>query len=595
MVQKSKLFPLFVSEMFRRVVLLFFFLCSLYAHAQKNKNLSTFFKAVQSKSSDLISYKNLHKARSFFLQKEWDSTLLYAAKHIDANILGRRKNDYAHFFKAYSLRRKKLFKESGQEFTEISKKFDFYERVFVYMGGVELELEKYESAINNYQLALQSIAMESMIGVKKTTLQNNIGLCYLHLEEYKKADEYLLKSIKGLEEKGDTLKMIGSYGNLANLYYERKLDNKAILYFKKAYDLAQYSTNFDLKRRMAKNMAVVEEGRRDFAKALIYRKEYEKWKDSLNDQNRIYETAQLEKKIAVEQKQKEVTVLQAENKLKEERNKVYLYSGVLLLVLLVILFTSYKGKVKRNKIITAQKEDLDLLNATKDKLFSIVSHDLRSSVNAIKTSNKRLLNNLESESANNLKETLQQNSSIVNGAYGLLDNLLNWALLQTKQSYFEMTELHLSHIVEHVAYNYQPLMLDKKIAFENSISKKTAAFADQESFKIILRNLLDNAIKFTKSGGMIQIYTKDSDEKYVRFVVEDSGIGMDKAIQNELLKDTQMLSKKKHEDVLGTGLGLHLIKSMVKKNKGIFTIESELGKGTKIIISLLKSPPNGLY
>ena len=75
---------------------------------------------------------------------------------------------------------------------------------------------------------------------------------------------------------------------------------------------------------------------------------------------------------------------------------------------------------------------MDELNATKDKLFSIVSHDLRSSVNAIKTSNKKLLGNLETQDKKELTQTLQQNSAIVNGAYGLLDNLLNWALLQTQ-------------------------------------------------------------------------------------------------------------------------------------------------------------------
>ena len=192
-----------------------------------------------------------------------------------------------------------------------------------------------------------------------------------------------------------------------------------------------------------------------------------------------------------------------------------------------------------------------------------------------------------------LTKTLQKNSAIVNGAYGLLDNLLNWALLQTQQTYFEMTTLQLSRIIEHVAFNYQPILQDKDMAYVNSVSKRTKVFADQESLKIILRNLLDNAIKFSKEDGKIHIYTEEVSEDYIQLVVEDAGIGMDEATQQELLKDTQLLSKKKHEDILGTGLGLHLVKSMAAKNKGEFTIESELGKGTKMIISLLKKPPHG--
>jgi signal transduction histidine kinase len=227
-------------------------------------------------------------------------------------------------------------------------------------------------------------------------------------------------------------------------------------------------------------------------------------------------------------------------------------------------------------------------------LFSIVSHDLRSSVNAIKTSNKSLLDNLETDNNEDLRETLQQNSGIVNGAYGLLDNLLNWALLQTKQSYFEITELRLFKIVEHVVYNYKSLMLEKKITFENRVDKNHVVKVDQESLKIILRNLLDNAIKFSKSEGSIQIYSLEQAE-YYDLIVKDSGIGMDASTTNELLKNTQLLSKKKNEEILGTGLGLHLVKSMVEKNQGKFSVESELEKGTKMIVSLPKKKQNGPY
>jgi signal transduction histidine kinase len=268
---------------------------------------------------------------------------------------------------------------------------------------------------------------------------------------------------------------------------------------------------------------------------------------------------------------------------------VYLFSGILLSVLLVIVFYSYKVTQKRNQIITAQKEDLDALNTTKDKLFSIVSHDLRSSVNAIKSSNKKLLGNLDSQNKEEISQNLQQNSAIVNGAYGLLDNLLNWAMLQTQQTYFEMAQLSLSRIVDHVAFNYQPILEDQQIEYSNLVSKKTQVFADQESLKIILRNLLDNAIKFSKEQGKISIYTQDTADEYVHLVVEDSVLGMDTETSKELLKDTQLLSKKKHEDILGTGLGLHLVKSMIAKNQGKFDIESEEGQGTKMIISLLRS------
>jgi len=580
----------------KRLRLFFFISITISASLFSQNEIDTVLLNKQIKSNKkLLNQKSFYNSWFFFLQQEWDSTLVHTSKQL--SLVATNSDEmmnYCSFFRGYSFLQKELFKEAEREFNKVLKEFYLFDHIKMFLGQIALEQYAFKKA-SAYFEEIKQVNLDKGLGFKQNSIEHNLGVCYLHLKKYDKAEYYLLKSTKAQEINADTLRLIKSYGNIATLYYEQYKDSQAIPYFRKAYDLSKSLGSFDSKRRTALNMAVVEENRKDYLKALTYRKEYEQWKDSLNDQNRIYETAQLEKKIAVEQKQKEVTVLQAENKVKEAQNRVFLYSGILLLILLIILFSSYKGKVKRNQIITAQKEDLDVLNSTKDKLFSIVSHDLRSSVNAIKTSNKNLLSNIETQNVEGLKESLQQNSAIVNGAYGLLDNLLNWALLQTKQSYFEMTELHLSLIVEHVSYNYRPLMLDKKIAFENSISKKTQVFADQESLKILLRNLLDNAIKFTKSNGTIQIYTIDQDEKYVSFVVEDSGIGMGEAMQNELLKDTQLLSKKQHEEILGTGLGLHLVKSMVQKNQGKFTIESELGKGTKMMISLLKSPSNGSY
>ena len=129
---------------------------------------------------------------------------------------------------------------------------------------------------------------------------------------FDKADVYLSKSIETVEKKGDTVKLISSYGNLATMYYDQYIDHKAIPYFKKAYVLSKKVDNYELKKKAANNMSIVEENRKNYLKALTYRKESQQWKDSLNNQYRIYETAQLEKKIAVEQKQNEVNLLQAE-------------------------------------------------------------------------------------------------------------------------------------------------------------------------------------------------------------------------------------------------------------------------------------------
>lgn len=558
------------------------------------QNHSAFEKEIIAKSKKIIGESNFNKAQYFFLQKEWDSTLVYSMKQLSIENQSKEIENFCHFFRGFSFKEKKIFRESKKEFALISKDFEFFNHSKMFLGEIFLEEKKFREAINYFQ-KIEKLHEDELLGIKKSSVKHNLGLCYLHLKEFDKAEHYLLKSVKLEEKQKDYSVLVGSYGDIATLYYDQYKDNLAIPYFEKAYNLSKKVKNYQLKQNAALNMAVVEKNRNHFAKALTYREEYDQWKDSLNNQNKIWEVAALEKQFAVKEKQKEVSLLQAENKIKlAERNGLF-YSSIVLLLLLGTAIYFYREKIKTNKIILTQKETLDELNDTKDKLFSIVSHDLRSSVNAMKSSNAKLLENLATKNLEELDALLHQNSSIANGTYNLLDNLLHWALLQTKQSYFEIVSMRLHFIVEQMAYNYQPLMLDKKIQFENTVSKKDIIFADQESLKIILRNFLDNAIKFSKENGIIKVYSEINDENYCDLIIEDNGIGMSENTRENLLKETTLLSKKENEKTIGTGLGMQLCKSMIQKNNGKLDIKSELGKGTKIIVSLPKKYHNGQY
>lgn len=262
-------------------------------------------------------------------------------------------------------------------------------------------------------------------------------------------------------------------------------------------------------------MAVIEENRNNLSLALKYRKEYEVWKDSLNNQDKVWVIAETEKKYAVKEKEKEIDLLEAENKLKNAEKNGLIVISILLLVLFGTAIYFYKLKIKQNKIIVFQKEKLNDLNITKDRLFSIVSHDLLSSINALKTSKNKLLKSLDSKNYEQLDKLLHINSSIVNSTYSLLDNLLNWAMLQTKQAFFYQEFHSLSVIVEQVAYNYSPIMFNKQIQFKKVIPDDILVFVDLDAMKIILRNILDNAIKFSNDNDFISIYVELHNNKYV--------------------------------------------------------------------------------
>ncbi|WP_264565403.1 ATP-binding protein [Flavobacterium sp. N3904] len=500
--------------------------------------------------------------------------------------------DYCHYFRGSCFREKKLFKEAIFELNSVSKNFKYYPLISKDLGETTLELKEFKKAIHYFE-AVEKLPITNNQGYKISIIYENLGICYLHINQFKEAEKYFFKSLTFQKNEKDSVSLIGLYMDIANLYYLQYKDQLAIPYFEKAYFLSKQIKDFDTKRRSAKNMAVVEENRGKFKQALAYRKESEQWNDSLNNQNKVWALADYEKKYAVAQKQKQISVLKVENKLKDTQRNTMFFSTLGLLLLLVGGVYVYAQKVKNAKIILTQKEKLDELNATKDQLFSIVSHDLRSSVNALKTSNTKLTTSLETKNYSELDQLLHQNSAIANGAYSLLDNLLHWALLQTKQLYFSKDSVHLYSIVQQIEYNYKPLLLDKSIAFENAVSKNSFIFVDLDSLKIVLRNLLDNAIKFSPENSKISFYTVDTNTNFCQLVIQDSGLGMNQNTINELLEDNELLAKKSNSEIIGTGLGMQLCKQMIKKNGGTLTIESELNNGTKMILSFPKTEQNG--
>ncbi len=548
-------------------------------------------KELQKKIIEYKSEINFIKSQSFYLKQDWDSTLIYSMKQLSSNT-NKEITDYCHFFRGTSFFEKKLHKETKKEMAQISNQFLFYAQARIFLAGASLELREFEKARLYYESTLKLPQISSQT-YSLAKIYEGLGNTYIFLKNYGKAEEYLVKNLKIKEKEKSKTDIYDAYNGLANLYYVQYKDQLAIPYFEKAYSLSKQIKNFDKKRQASKNMAVVEENRGNFKQALVYRKEFDQWKDSLNNQNKVWAVADFEKRFTVAQKQKQIKVLEVENQLKKTQRNWLFFSAISLLLLLTTGVYFYAQKVKNAKIILLQKNKLDELNATKDQIFSIVSHDLRSSVNALKTSNSKLSATLETKNYDELNQLIIQNSGIANGAYSLLDNLLHWALLQTKQLYFHKESVHLFSIVQQIEYNYKPLLLDKSITFENSVSKNIFIFVDLDSLKIVLRNLLDNAIKFSNENGKISFYTQENTTNYCQLTIEDTGLGIDKETIKELLKDDELLAKKSNSETIGTGLGMQLCKQMIKKNGGTIRIESELHKGTKIILTFPKTEQNG--
>lgn len=573
-----------------KILFFIFFFCVNVIFSQHNY-YATFEKNIKASCKKFSIEKNFQKAQLSFLEKNWDSTLVYSMKQLSTNKKNSELDNYCYFFRGISFKEKGIFYEAKNSFNKISKKFKFYKTVENYLGQIALEQNEFKKAISYFK-EFENLETANYFNIDQGKVNHNLGICYLHLDDYTKAEFYLLKSTEIQEKERDTLMLIGAYGDVANLYYNQFKDALALPYFEKAYRLSKKVKRYDLKKIAALNLAVVEENNKSFEKAIQYRKEAEKWNDSLTDQNKIWAVADVEKKFAIKQKQKEIEVLEIKNEIRETQRNGLFIIALLLLSIFGIGVYFYRQKIKRNKIILAQKENLDELNATKDKLFSIVSHDLRSSVSGLKSSNSKLMLNLKSNNYEQLNELLHQNAVVANSTYNLLDNLLNWANQQTNQIYFQKESLHLFSILKQVEYNYKPLVVEKNIELKIDIDKNVFVVMDLDSLKIILRNILDNSLKYTKENGNISIYTQENNSEHIELIIEDTGIGMSAEVIEELLQENTKLSKKNNKEIIGTGLGMQLCKSMLLKNGGKINIQSQEGIGTKIILILPKQLTN---
>jgi len=230
-------------------------------------------------------------------------------------------------------------------------------------------------------------------------------------------------------------------------------------------------------------------------------------------------------------------------------------------------------------------DDLEALNASKDKFFSIVAHDLKNPFQGLLGFSDFLHNDYDSLTEDEKKEYIGYIRSISRNAYNLLDNLLQWSRLQTGR--FEVVQVRLNlfaelnSVIELLISN----ALRKRISLLNYVDKKIFIKTDSNMLNSVLQNLISNAIKFTNKNGEVRIESDISDG-FVTVKIIDNGVGMSEEEMGKLFKIDQHLSSVGTMNETGTGLGLLLCKEMIELNGGKILVESDAGKGSEFSFSL---------
>ena len=331
----------------------------------------------------------------------------------------------------------------------------------------------------------------------------------------------------------------------------------------------------------------------DYKNALEYSELFKALDDFLQKEKNDRSILKMQSRYSINQKQSlidqlELNRIQKEYELEEEKRfknfliiMVALIAIILLLILtLFILQRKNNSKLKAaNLKVKAQNDELEDLNATKDKFFSIISHDLKGPLNSLTSFSGLLMNHTSSLSTEEIQMLAKDLDKSLKNLFALLENLLQWSRSQTGNIEFKAEEFDLTEMLNENKKLLEKQAANKNISMEVKNTKPIIAKAHPNSISTVIRNLLSNSIKFTEENGQLKMGIVEESKRYV-VKIADNGVGMPKDVANKIFRidtkhSTQGTAKEK-----GTGLGLILCKEFVEKNGGEIWVKSEEGKGT---------------
>ena len=241
--------------------------------------------------------------------------------------------------------------------------------------------------------------------------------------------------------------------------------------------------------------------------------------------------------------------------------------------------------ITTNEELKKQKDELNELNAMKDTFFSILAHDLKNPFSSLHSLSNLVVQNFKNMNEEEQLEALEkiQDSSIL--IYDLLENLLTWSRSQRGDIEYQPERFLLSDLVQTNINLHKVSAEHKGIRFKYSLRDEVHAYGDREMISTVLRNLINNAVKYSRKGGVVDIHIIEEDES-LEVLVRDQGIGMSKDVAEKIFRIDEKYKSPGTMGEKGTGLGLILCKEFMEINKGRIWCESKEGSGTTFHITI---------
>ncbi|RAW02259.1 tetratricopeptide repeat-containing sensor histidine kinase [Pseudochryseolinea flava] len=615
-------------------------------HAQKVDKINRLMLELPTVKSDTAEIRILLELAMAYEGFQMDSAMTYAVKSLnkseavknkkgqaDATLhIGRLKRDQdnavealQHMFDALALYRE--IRDSVQ----IAHSLNDISIVYANSNDPQQSLTYFKQALEIFQ----------QMGDEKgeSYALNNIGIIYQDLNDDATAKIYYLKSLKIKIKNNDLYGISRGYSNLGSIAQTEKQWNEAMTYYKKAdsiflltndmqgrgqtylamarvrqnqgqlgearklavqgFEIAKTVNELSTMLRCSKFIAEFDEKAKDYKSSLAYQKIYNDLADSIDNQNHEAAVEELKTKFNVEEKEREITLLKKDKELHEAnaRNSTlvsYVLTGgiLVLLILLSVIFYAYRTTrtardrlANKNAEIEQQKNDLDRLNKEKDRFFSILSHDLRSPLGALKGLSYLLVHHADILTKEETKDIKEKIDVSLDNLTALINNILDWSVTTSKKRQWTFDKLDVTALIEKNIGLYQAIAENKSVRLIHPIDNQVVGYADYQAIDTVLRNLLSNSIKFSHPDSDVTI-TASIDGNQVLISVHDQGIGIPEDLQEKLFTMSGDVTQAGTNNEKGTGIGLLLCKELMRENNGDISVKSKPGKGSEFFVSL---------
>ena len=469
------------------------------------------------------------------------------------------------------------------------------------LGTVYDAQGQWEQAIVHLEEAL-SLAEELKHPGIILSVVNNLARSLMAGESFAEARVYNLRSLELSEQLGDEEGVIANLNMAGEIHEKLEEWRDGISYYERSIAFNAKGDYVGFLKDSYHGLSNCLAGAGRWEDAYAARTRYESLNDSLKTVAKTAEIEEINARYQTESAKQEAALAKtdldksnAENELLElrsSRQSTIIWwvatGGVLVLFLLLyVMFTNRRLQAQK-KEIQSQKDELHQVNRTKDKLLSIVAHDLKNPFGVLQSMTRMLVDRFDDLKDGQKKEIAQTVHGSFTSTYDLVDNLLMWSRTQSGPLQVQPERIALAKLVEENLSLVQTQANSKEITLEARSLENLAINADRNMLTTVVRNLLTNALKFTSKGGTVSVYGRD-EEGQIELVVEDTGLGIAAEDIPRLFDaegGNQMVGNSPEK---GTGLGLPVCKEFVEAQGGKISVQSIPGKGSKFIVSIPKA------